>query len=238
MEQKNEAVLQKLIQTFQEANQTFVKSAIAVQERNLQFAQEFYSDWFAVLQDHAHNHRMLMKKMEQQIQKEQDAYQKLVLETVASYFDSMIAGFTSFAPSLQMTEKLQICLLAFANRYPYHCIDINEEILGPQTLGAKGWRAADLIELLQNTSPEWLQAKARIEVTGQRKGIYLLERDEDVPAFWVYCAELGEKTPPYKGNMATRQAELKQRHDEAMEEQMPDGDGNRTNKSSAIMQRQ
>ncbi len=222
MEQNNEAVLQKLIQNFQKANQTFVKSAIAVQERNLQFAQELYSDWISALQDHTQIHRAFMQKMEQQIQKEQDASQKLVLEMMANYFDSLIADLAFYAPSLQLTEKLQLCLLALASRYPYHCITINEEILGPQTLGAEGWRAKDLIELLQNTSPQLLQAKARLEVSGQRKGIYILERSEDVPAFWVYCGEMGEKTPLlYKGNLAARQAEQKQRHDEALGEHMP-----------------
>ncbi len=220
--QKNEAVLQKLTQIFQEANQTVVKSAIAVQERNLQFAQELYSDWISALKDHTQIHRSFMRKLEQQIQEEQDAYQKLILEMMAGYFDSMIADLAFYAPSLQLNEKLQLCFLALANRYPYHCITINEEILGPQTLGAEGWRAEDLIELLQNTSPQLLKAKARLEVTGQRKGIYLLERSEDVPAFWVYCGEMGEKTPLlYKGNRATREAEQKQKHDKTPRGHMP-----------------
>ena len=69
-----------------------------------------------------------------------------------------------------------------------------------------------------------LQAKARLEVTAQRKGIYLLERSEEVPAFWVFCGELGEKPQPYRGNMATRLTEQKQRHDEALGEHAPVGE--------------
>jgi len=221
--QNHEVVLQQLIQSFQEANQTIVESAIAAQARNLQFAQHLYSDWFTALQDHTQNHRTFMQKMEEQIQKEQDAYQKLVQETVTSYFESLIIGLAFFAPTLQLTEKLQLCLLALDNRYPHHSVNINEAILGPQTLGAEGWRAADLIELLQNTSPQLLQAKARLEVTAQRKGIYLLERSEEVPAFWVYCGVMGEKIPPYRGDMATRQTEQKQRHDETLREHIPAG---------------
>jgi len=221
--QNHEVVLQQLIQSFQEANQTIVESAIAAQARNLQFAQHLYSDWFTALQDHTQNHRTFMQKMEEQIQKEQDAYQKLVQEMVASYFESLIIGLAFFAPTLQLTEKLQICLLALANRYPHHIVNINEEILGSQTLGAEGWRAADLIELLQNTSPQLLQAKARLEVNTQLKVIYLLERSEEVPAFLVYCGGMGEKTPPYRGDMATRQTEQKQRHDEALREHIPIG---------------
>ena len=58
--QSNEAVLQQLVQSFQEANQAIVESAVAVQERNMQFAQHLYSDWLAALQDHTHNHRTLI----------------------------------------------------------------------------------------------------------------------------------------------------------------------------------
>jgi len=58
--QRNEAVLQQLIQSFQEANQAIVESAVAVQERNMQFAQHLYSDWLAALQGHTQNHRTLM----------------------------------------------------------------------------------------------------------------------------------------------------------------------------------
>lgn len=219
--QSHEAVLQQLIQSFQEINQAFVESAVAVQERNMQFAQRLYADWFAAQQDHTQIQQTLMQEMEQQIQKQQDAFQKLVQESVASYFDSLIAGLAFFEPTLRLTEKLQICLLALASRYPHHSMTINEEILGPQPLGAEGWEAADLIELLQNTSPQLLQTKARLEVNAQRKGIYLLEHSEEVPAFWVYCGEMGGKASPYRGDMATRRVEQAYSRDEAQGGHIP-----------------
>jgi hypothetical protein len=74
-------------------------------------------------------------------------------------------------------------------------------------LGAEGWRAEDLIEWLQIAAPEVLQGEARLEVTSQRKGIYLLNRSEETPAFRVHCGEAGEKMPPYRGNMTARQEE-------------------------------
>src|SRR5579859_5644632 len=131
--QSNETVLQ-LVQSFQNANQAIVESAVAVQERNMQFVQRLYSDWLATLQDHAHDHQALMQEMEQQ-------GQKLIQQSVTSYFDSLTAGLVFFAPTLRLTEKLQFCLLALASRYPRHIVNINEEILGPQILGAEGWRA-------------------------------------------------------------------------------------------------
>ena len=94
-----------------------------------------------------------------------------------------------------MTETLRICLLAISHRYPKHSLDINEAVLGPQGLGAEGWRAADLIELLQEIAPQLLPAMAHLEVTTQRRGIYLLEYSEEIAAFWVHCGQEGEKVP-------------------------------------------
>ncbi len=215
--------LQQLVQSFQKANQALVESALAVQERQMQFAQHLSSDWLATLEDHAHNTQALMQEMEQQGHKQQEAFQHLVQQSVTSYFDSLTAGLAFFGPTLRLTEKFQFCLLALANRYPRHIVTINEEVLGPQPLGAEGWRAADLIELLEHTAPELLQAPARLEVTAERKGIYLLERSEEIPAFWVYYGGMGEKTPPYRGDMATRQAEQARRRDEALGGDVPVG---------------
>jgi hypothetical protein len=83
--------------------------------------------------------------------------------------------FSTYRSSLQLIEPLRICLLAVAHRYPTHSLDINEAVLGPQEMGAEGWRTTDLIELLQEVAPRLLPALARLEVTLQRRGIYLLD---------------------------------------------------------------
>ena len=123
---------------------------------------------------------------------------------------------SSYPWPLQLTEPLQISLLAVANRYPSHSVDMNEAVLGLQPLGAEGWRALDLIELLQHTAPELLHEESRLEVTTQRRGIYLLELSEQLPAFWLHCGEEGEKMPDYRGGLASRQAEQMQERDKKM----------------------
>ncbi len=146
------------------------------------------------------------RKLEQQPQKEQEAFQKLAHESLESYFDSPRVPLASSPPSLRLNENLQICLLALASRYPSHILDINEELLGPQSLGAEGWRASDIIELFQSTAPQMLQARACLEVNAERIGIYLLESSFEMRAFWVHCGECGQKmpVPPYRGNMTAR----------------------------------
>jgi hypothetical protein len=83
-------------------------------------------------------------------------------------------------------------------------VDINEGVLGPQGVGAEGWKASDLIELLQSTAPELLHEEACLEVTLQRKGIYLIKCSEQTPAFWVHCGEKGEKMPAPRGPLPMR----------------------------------
>ena len=131
------------------------------------------------------------------------------------------ARLASYPLSLQLTEPLRICLLAIAHRYPKQGLDINEALLGSQGLGAEGWQAVDLIELLQEIAPQLLPALARLEVTLQRRGIYLLDSSEDIAAFWVHCGEDGERMPVYQGNLALRRAELARRRDETVGAVLP-----------------
>ena len=126
-----------------------------------------------------------------------EALQRFAQEAVQRSFTLLTAP-----PSLRLTEPLQICLLALASRYPGHCLEMNEAVLGPQDVGTQGWRARELIVWLQNTAPALLQEEARLEVTLQRRGIYLLEHSEEMPAFWVRGTQEGEKRPIYRDHLA------------------------------------
>ncbi len=122
-------------------------------------------------------------------------------------FTVLTAEPSPYPSSLRLTEPLQICLLAVASRYPGHCLEINEVVLGPQDVGTQGWRARELIGWLQNTAPALLQEEARLEVTLPRRGIYLLNRSEEMPAFWVRGTQEGEKRPIYRDHLAVIRAE-------------------------------
>jgi hypothetical protein len=88
---------------------------------------------------------------------------------------------------MQLNDSFQVCLLAVASRYPEHVVDINEALLGPQSRGAEGWTSLDVIEILQDTAPELLQARALLVVDTQKSEIYLLEHSEEIPAILVHC---------------------------------------------------
>ncbi len=103
---------------------------------------------------------------------------------------------------MQLNENLQICLLALTSRYPENVVDINEDILEPQRLGTDGWRALDIIELLQSTHPEVLQTKAWLVLDSQECSMYLVDQSEEKPALRIHCEG---KIPPYQGAMLERQ---------------------------------
>lgn len=88
---------------------------------------------------------------------------------------------------MQLNENLQNCLFALVSRYPRHSVDINEAVLGPQQLGARGWYIPDLIKLFKSTYPALLQDSARLVIDGQRCELYLVNQSEKGPALWIHC---------------------------------------------------
>ncbi|GAC1636649.1 MAG: hypothetical protein PVS3B3_34370 [Ktedonobacteraceae bacterium] len=107
---------------------------------------------------------------------------------------------------MRLNENMQICLLALHSRYPEHTLDINENILGPQSLGADGWKALDIIELLQHTQPEILQAKALLMLDQHREcSIYLVKQSEETPALFIRWQG---KQSPYQGDMSVRREKM------------------------------
>ena len=107
---------------------------------------------------------------------------------------------------MDLNERLEICLLALANRYPKHVVEINEDVLGPQSLGAKGWTAHDMIEFLRLTHPTLLDMEADLVINTQESAIYLHTYAAQTPVLHIHCRG---KLPVLKGNVATRRQTLK-----------------------------
>lgn len=107
---------------------------------------------------------------------------------------------------MQLNERLEICLLALANRYPDHVVDINEDVLGPQSLGARGWTVHDMIELLRLTHPALLDIEADLVINTQESAIYLHTYATPTPALHIHCRG---KLPALQGNIAARRQALK-----------------------------
>ncbi len=107
---------------------------------------------------------------------------------------------------MDLNERLEICLLALANRYPRHVVDINEDVLGPQPLGATGWTARDMIELLHLDHPTLLDMEADLVINPQETAIYLQTYAAQTPVLHIHCRG---KLPELHGNVAARRQALK-----------------------------
>jgi len=84
-------------------------------------------------------------------------------------------------------------------------LDINEDLFGRQSLGTDGWKASDMLELLQRTQPEILHAKALLVLEQQERSMYLLGQSEKTPAL---CIHGQEKLSPYQGSMSVRKEKI------------------------------
>lgn len=90
---------------------------------------------------------------------------------------------------MKLHENLQICLLAIAARYPESTLDINEEMLLPQSLQKQRFTPIELMERLKSQAPQLLQAPAHLVVDAQERAIYLVEQSQHAPAFWLRYRE-------------------------------------------------
>jgi hypothetical protein len=90
---------------------------------------------------------------------------------------------------MKLNENLQICLLALASRYPESTLDINQEVLGPESFQTKKCTPSGLLELLQSDALHMLDAPARLVIDAQERGIYLVEQSQQIPAFWIHYRE-------------------------------------------------
>lgn len=90
---------------------------------------------------------------------------------------------------MKLNENLQICLLAIASRYPDSTLDINEEVLGPQSFQKQRCSPIELVERIQRYAPKLLQAPAQLVVDAQERAIYLVEQSLQTPAFWLHYRE-------------------------------------------------
>src|SRR5258708_19549400 len=69
-----------MIESLREANQAVAESVIAAQERNVKFAQSIFTSGGEVLKSHAEGTQALLQELDQQTQKQQEAFLKLEQE--------------------------------------------------------------------------------------------------------------------------------------------------------------
>jgi len=93
-----------LVNSFHEANQTVANTLVAVQDRNMRFAQSIFLSGVEVLENQIENTRNLTQEWGQQVQKQQEAYQKLAFATVDIYMDFFRAPLSFYQQFMDATQ--------------------------------------------------------------------------------------------------------------------------------------
>jgi len=88
----------------QEVFQTAMNSAVAAQERNIQFAQSVVENGIQVLQSHAEANRALAQELIDQSRKQQDIFQTLVSTSVEAYVNLFYTPFAYYKQALDLAE--------------------------------------------------------------------------------------------------------------------------------------
>ena len=88
---------------------------------------------------------------------------------------------------MYLHDKLRVCLLALANRYPENLIESNSTILIDQAFCPGCQTALDTLAWLQRIDPGLLEERASLVIDAQKCEIYLPGRDEQKPAYWIHC---------------------------------------------------
>ena len=104
MEKASEAA-EKLAETTRDSYQTVVDHAVGLQERNVRFAQGIVDDSIEELRHQVESNRAMSQELVERVEKQRDAYQALVGQTVDAYMDLAYAPFSYYREGLQAARK-------------------------------------------------------------------------------------------------------------------------------------
>lgn len=102
---------------------------------------------------------------------------------------------------MKLHEMLKICLLALESRYPECVIEVNKSLIGHPGFCEEARMPTEMLELLRLHASQLLSAPACLVIDEGQSAVYLVERAEEEPAFWVYC---GGCTPAQRAKQQAR----------------------------------
>ena len=95
----------KVVESIQETNRILIKNIVAVQEHNMKFVQSTFTNVLEAIKSQAEATRVLTQEMEQQLHKQQEAFQKLEPDWLEGYVKLLRAPLSSYQRVLDEVEK-------------------------------------------------------------------------------------------------------------------------------------
>jgi len=103
MEKANKAA-ERLAETTRDSFGTVLDHAVALQERNVRFAQGLVDSSIKELRTQAESNRELTQELVNRAERQRDAFQTLFEESVEAYMDLAYAPFSYFRQGLRLVE--------------------------------------------------------------------------------------------------------------------------------------
>jgi methyl-accepting chemotaxis protein len=105
MDKANKAA-ERLAGTTRDSFQTVVDHAVGLQERNVRFAQGLVDSSIKELRYQAESNRAMSQELVERAEKQRDAFQTLVEESVDTYMDLVYAPFSYYKEGLEAAKKV------------------------------------------------------------------------------------------------------------------------------------
>src|SRR5271157_1255522 len=93
-----------VVNSFNETSQTVANSLVAIQERNLKFAQNIFLSWMELLTQQTESIQHVQQQWGQQTRIRQDAFQRLAPTSMQIYMDFLLAPFSFSRRLFDATE--------------------------------------------------------------------------------------------------------------------------------------
>ncbi|MBA2617946.1 MAG: hypothetical protein H0U91_07240 [Rubrobacter sp.] len=103
--EKANKTAEKLAETTRDSYQTVVDHAVGLQERNVRFAQGMVDGSIKELRHQAESNRAMTQELVERVEKQRDAYQTLVEQSLDAYLDLAYAPFSYYKEGLQAAKK-------------------------------------------------------------------------------------------------------------------------------------
>lgn len=97
--------IEQVAQTARNSYQTVVDHTVGLQERNVRFSQNMVDNFAKEVRLQAEGNRAMTQEMVERAEKQRDAFQTLVEESVDSYMDFVYAPFSYYKEGLEVAKK-------------------------------------------------------------------------------------------------------------------------------------
>jgi hypothetical protein len=104
MMEKANRVAEQLAKTTGDSYKTVVDHAVALQERNVRFAQGLVDDSIKELRHQVESNRVMTQELVERAERQRDAFQTLLEESIDAYMDLLYTPFAYYRQGLRLVE--------------------------------------------------------------------------------------------------------------------------------------